>query len=351
MKPIFLNFIALFSFGFIACQNHSSTFKDAKTFDLNSFSVTKELKGVSHTFNDEIMKPIRLQVYDSLLITINVGENKLLTVYNLNTYTKIGSRINLGDGPLEMFQPNFIKGDDKNISLYDMGKSTIFKYDISDFVHNADPVPVKQIKLSQNIFNDVAFDGEGNIIAPVYRDQSLFSIFNQNGEKVGNFGAYPESGLQMTDAEKREMFQFTYASNSNGKMALCYSWNDLIDIYNEEKQLACRIHGPIQFTSSFKEFRDGEVSSAHPEQGKQRDAYYNPVAADDVFFVLFNGNFVDDENYTNRSNQIFVFDWNGKPLERLILDNGIISFTVNSQKRKIYGISDMPEYHIVEFEY
>ena len=93
------------------------------------------------------------------------------------------------------------------------------------------------------------------------------------------------------------------------------------------------------------------TASAHPEQGKQRDAYYNPVAADDVFFVLFNGNFVDDENYTNRSNQIFVFDWNGKPLERLILDNGIISFTVNSQKRKIYGISDMPEYHIVEFEY
>lgn len=351
MKPFFFNIIALFSFGFIACQDHSSTFKNARTFDLNSFSVTRELKGVSHTFNDEIMKPIRLQVYDSLLVTINVGENKLLTVFNLNTYTKIGNRINLGDGPLEMFQPNFIKGDGKNLSLYDMGKSTIFRYDISDFVRNADPIPVKQIKLSQNIFNDVVFDGDDNIIAPVYRDQSLFSIFNQKGEKVGNFGAYPESDLQLTDAEKREMFQFTYASNSNGKMVLCYSWNDLIDIYNEEKQLACRIHGPIQFTSSFKEFQDGEVSSAHPEQGKQRDAYYNPVAVDDVFFVLFNGNFVDDENYTNRSNQIFVFDWDGKPLERLILDNGIISFTVNSQKRKIYGISDMPEYHIVEFEY
>lgn len=45
------------------------------------------------------------------------------------------------------------------------------------------------------------------------------------------------------------MFQYTYTPNANGKIVLCYSWNDLIDIYNEEKQLACRIHGPIQFIS------------------------------------------------------------------------------------------------------
>ena len=33
------------------------------------------------------------------------------------------------------------------------------------------------------------------------------------------------------------------------------------------------------------------------------------------------------------------------------LDQGVSSIAVDNQKRKIYGISDDPEYHIVVFDY
>ena len=68
-------------------------------------------------------------------------------------------------------------------------------------------------------------------------------------------------------------------------------------------------------------------------------------------FVLFNGKFVNKPGYNLLAKDILVFDWEGNPVRRYSLDKGIMRITVDSHNRKIYGISDSPEYHIVEFDY
>jgi hypothetical protein len=51
------------------------------------------------------------------------------------------------------------------------------------------------------------------------------------------------------------------------------------------------------------------------------------------------------------ANQMFVFDWDGNPKQILLLDQGIFAFTVDKENKKIYGISDKPDFHLVAFSY
>ncbi|MBQ8531045.1 MAG: hypothetical protein IJ430_07805 [Parabacteroides sp.] len=348
MKVYFI--LILVMSGFLSCNKQSDIYNKAIVFNQDDFVKKTQLKGNILTFENTVMKPIRIEVFDSILMTINSGEEKHISLFNLNTKTKIGDRIVIGNGPEDMLQPSFVKGG-KSFQLYDIAKKTLFEYDIYEFISNSQPQSIRKTKFKQQIIDGIARDKNENIIAPIFRSSNIFCLLNNDGQEISRFATYPETKMSFTDVEKRDMFQFTYAITPNGKTIVCYSWTDLIDIYSKEGKLLHRLHGPEQFFSPFKETHRGKIVLSRPEKGKQRDAYYNPVIVGDRFYVLFNGNLVDDENYTNRSNQIFVFSLEGKPLESLVLDQGIITFTVDLKNRKIYGISDEPEFHIVEYEY
>ena len=45
------------------------------------------------------------------------------------------------------------------------------------------------------------------------------------------------------------------------------------------------------------------------------------------------------------------FDWDGNPKQILLLDQGIFAFTVDKENKKIYGIRDKPDFHLVAFSY
>lgn len=350
MEKNLYSIIILFLLCLSSCDNGSETYQQAKTFSLDHFSETIELKGKELTFGNTVMKPIRIQVIDSFLITINSGEEKHISLFNLNTNTKIGDRITNGNGPEDMLQLSFVKGT-QSLQLYDIAKKTLMEYDIQAFVRDIQPRSIHKIKLKQQILEDITRDKQSNIIAPLFRGTHRLALLNQQGEEIRQLGSYPETKADFTDVEKREMFQFSYTVTPDGRIILCYNWTDLIEIYSSEGILLHRLHGPDQFISPFQEIHKEKVIIARPQKGEQREGYYNPVVVGDTFFILYNGNKVDSENYDENSRQLFIFDWNGKPLKRLLLDQGILTFTVDSINKKIYGISSSPEFHIVSFDF
>lgn len=320
------------------------------SIERESFGTTQFLTGSNMQFDDIIMRPNRLLVCDSLLIMTNTGGKKLFDIFNLKSKKKVGERISVGQGPNEMIQSRFVYNDEKTIVLFDMVKSTVFEFLLDDFVHNLNPTPFRKIKLDGKMLDNVGRLGN-QIVGSTYNPNFLFFNFDMLGNKKGQMGKYPVSEINFSDSEKLKAYQFSLATNHVDKIVICYNWADLIDIYNINGELYKRIVGPQHFTSVFKEFHDGNVISARSVQGKQRDAYFNPVSVGDEFFVLFSGKSMDKEGYTILSDQILVFSWDGEPQKKLSLDQGIFAFTVDDKNNKIYGISDTPEYHIVEFEY
>ena len=45
-----------------------------------------------------------------------------------------------------------------------------------------------------------------------------------------------------------------------------------------------------------------------------------------------------------------VFDDKGNPLQRYTLDSPIFTFTINPTTNKLYGLSDNPEFHVIEYQ-
>ena len=336
----------------LSCSNSKevSRYQQATCIDRGDFESTQTLVGSTLQLDDIVLRPTRLQVCDTLLLTMNAGEGKLIHVFNLKTKKKIGERVSKGQGPDEMLYPDFVRAEGTCLQLYDAALSTLFTYDLHDFVANNHPIPVNRVKLNAQMSDRAQILG-GTIICSAYSSNYQLSAYQPGGSKKDSLGTPPVSDIAFSDKEKPEAYKFSFVTNQVDKIALCYNWTDLIDILDASGKLLARIDGPQHFISAFKEFSDGRVHMAKRVKGQTRDAYFSPVTVGDDFFVLFSGKSEDEEGYSQLANQVFVFGWDGTPKQIFTLDQGVFAITVDKENKKIYGISDTPEFHIVEFSY
>ncbi len=340
-------FLGLF---FMSCNKDKIIYADATLVDYDDFKEVVELKAETIAgFDSLVLAPTHLCVYDSVLVTINKRTNKRIHVLNVNTKKKIAEHISVGQGPGEMLLPRFVGNNGCKILISDLIKSTVAEYNMGDFFKPDEPLLMKSISLQKPISGEVRLLKDG-FIGDVSRNTSfLFYEFNRKGEIVDSIGRYPEANWDVTDVEKNNMYSFAFTTNQQDRLAVCYNWTDLIDIYDKEGHLLNRIHGPRYFASHFEEFNDGKVISSSRVKGKTRDAYFSPVNVGDEFWVLFSGKSESEDGYNILAEQIFVFGWDGTPRRILNLDKGVFAFTVNEKMKKIYGISDSPDFHILYF--
>ena len=335
----------------ISCENKTATTYDQESrFEWQDFE-TQKLMAKKIEFNEPIMKPDQLMVWDTLLVTINRGTEKIFHLFNLKTKEKIGEQITVGQGPDEMIAPFFINDSD-SIKVYDVMTSTVYSYMINEFVVNPSPMPSRRYKLSEaNFFSELASLGT-NLVGVSYRPDIPCYLFNTNGKKIdGGIGLYPEGPVEYTDLERVDAYRGLLTSNGSDRLAVSYFFTDLIDIYTDKGELIKRLHGPEHFFTRFTEYNDGNRMGSRPDHNYYRDAFYSPVSVGDTFFVLYNGKFVNKPEYNLLAKDILVFSWDGTPLIHYQLDQGVSRITVDNQKRIIYGISSDPEYHIVEYSY
>lgn len=340
-------FISIFS---IFSCSHNNTYEESKQFTINDFNKSEDLKGVILNFDSMIMRPTGLMVTDSFLIIIEPSMDKLFTIFNLKDKKAIGKRINKGQGPEDMIRPRFLGAKANVIQIMDMATSTMFEYEKTEFINNTDPKPIYRIKLEYPIFIDAEIVNN-NIVG--FFDDNLYQLklFDLQGKEFSKFAPFPTSNIPFTEMEKKEVFYMNFTTNGIDKIVLCYYMTDLIEIYNIDGSLKKRLHGPDQFISRVKEYHDGEISGSSPVKGSNRDAFFSPEKAGDEFFVLYNGGSIDDLGHSSSCNQLFTFTWDGTPQKIYNLNNPIFSFTVDEINKTIYGISNTPEYHIVEYKY
>lgn len=344
---LLLSFILL---GFIACNNKQKQSDRNITFQRDNFKVQKKLYGNTIEFDSIILRPTQIQLFDSFLITCNLGAEKQFHIFNLNTAHKEGECISVGQGSKEMMTPCFVNRND-SVVIFDMMTSTIFTYSIPEFTSNKEPEYTSRISLdTKPLWSNIRYLNNG-FIGASYQEKSQCFLFDRTGKKTMDFGTYPKAEHEYTPAELINAFRADLTTNLKEKVAITHYFTDLICIYNIDGTLEKQLQGPDHFASVFKEFRDGDIIGSRANPQTYRDAYYCPVNVGDYLFVLYNGKMLNNTNYNILCKELFVIGWDGSLKCLYTLDQGVSAIVVDSQKRKIYGISDDPEYHIVEFNY
>lgn len=332
----------------VACAENV-TYEGETRIEWNDFEKV-ELTGNVLFFDEDIMNPYHLAVRDSFLLTLNQKTEKICHVFNLNTKKKIGERIMMGQGPNDMIHPFFIERED-SLMFYAPMSSSVFTFSLDEFVWDVKARPSSKKKLEESYFFGELSLLDGNWVGVSGRPDAPCYVFDSKGTKIQALGEYPIGPENYSDLEKVSAYSGILATNKKDRIALCCMFTDLIDFYDGYGNLVKRIHGPEHYYTPFIEFNDGTIMGSQPDGKYYRDAFYSPYGTEKYLFVLFNGKFVNKPGHDLLAKDILVFDWEGTPIYRYALDKGVSRIAVDSWNRKIYGISNRPEYHIVEFNY
>jgi hypothetical protein len=337
----------------------SSCKTDTKKFDAfneSDFSETVELKYSVLKTDQMLMRPINIHIYGDFLILQNLGPKYFYEVYDLNTNKRINECINAGQGPGEMIAPKIVDIRNNRIWIYDRGKISLFEYKLEDFISSNKPEINKTMKL--NFSHDKTWMSENIIITS--RSENLgyrFDFYNSDGKLLYSKGEYPPHSPPLSKVAESNYYDFNFTISADSKIFVTHYYTDLIEIHDMEGNLTRRRQGPNQYKPKFKEAsvgRGGYFYRPVRDETYQCYSFFPPVSVGNEIFVLYFGDLY--QNFEERCDRILVFDSDGNPLRIYKLKIPVISFTVDSEKRIIYAITDKPEkeedeYNLIKYEY
>lgn len=337
-------------FIFFSCTS-KSVYENCDTLYWDDFSCVKNIKGEVIEFLDPVMSPSYLLVVDSFLILKNEKSEKILSKYNLNTKEKINEGLSIGNGPDEFLYMKQILLVDTLIWLSDMQKASVSSYNVNHFLDSMPSHVLKHV-LFPDHFSNIVVLPNGNFLLTVMNSMhKRLSFYNTDGDFMETKGDYPSFGEELTEFEKIEGFSCgSVLSPFSDSFFLFYKQSDLIELYDLEGNLKKRLQGPDFFFPAVKQIERSDMIRVGSIIGSSRDAYFSPFVANDKVYVLYSGAYFDPRNPQYLKDKLFVFDNEGNPLWIYSLDKPILNFTIDSRNNKLYGISDVPEFHIIEYD-
>jgi WD40 repeat protein len=327
---------------------------DSDSFNEKDFAEKIDLKGSILQFDDLIMKPTGIHVIDNLLIVPNSRTEYIFDVFDLNTNKKINACIGAGQGPGEMLSPKIVNLTKDSIWIYDTQRWFLYNYAMKDFISKSRPESVSERKFGH--YSRITILSDNKIVAsPSTNTGKKFDYYDLNAKLLYSKGEYPEEKLP--DMNNIMVYRFDYTAGANSRIFVSYGYIDLIEIYDASTgNLIKRRQGPNNHKPpALKHLPGGEFTVVVTDKSSTYLCYpLSPLSAGDEAFVLYFGVLAEKQQDTGCT-RILVFDFEGNPLRIYNLDIPVSFFTVDADKRIIYGVASIPDaeddFNIVKYEY
>lgn len=335
---------------FVGCIGKTGAkYENCDLFSLDDFGNEILLHGQELDLGELVTRPMRISLSDSILFLLNNDTEGLVQLINVHTGREIGRYGLFGSGPGDLMTPRFVQKKDSILFVYDAKLRRFNQY-----VLGADnTLNLKNSTQFTYYLDDILMLSDSVLVANVLDPQLKKLSFFQRDSLLSTVGDYPLIKGDTAALDKLvqlEGFISSLAWNAlRREIAVTYKQTDLIEIYDELGCLKSRIQGPDNFLPSKSVKNIGDAQKVTANIGEEKDAYFSPIATDNELFVLYSGRIYHpgDKNYLLE--QLFVFDWNGNPIRRYKLDIPIFRFVIDESSRTIYGITDSPEFRIIQF--
>jgi len=324
----------LLAYLFIGCSGQTN-----KTTTFNTFP-----KIIQVEFKEIETPPILpfvgdMLIVDNTLITMDMMADTIFHVFKLPTCEYIGGFINRGNGPNEEISiAPYISGISDSSFFYrsvQNGKiAYINKVTKSIEIKEKIDLPSKLMgDLTQIMLND-------NLIGyDMTKPSDLeYESFNIRSKEVHNFGSFPKIDLSVDKSKNNQMFTKIMANRKDGlRFAALYDKFPYLRIYGNKNNLIHEIRLenkqklPSEFLENIKNPTDLEGTMINYLKLKVTDSY---------IYGLYVGKTRGELKVQERKNddygcEIHIWDWNGNPIAKLILEKEVSSFAVSSNNKYI----------------
>jgi hypothetical protein len=307
---------------------------------IHALALNDTLKSRIIHINAEILHSKCLyNINNNFLVVIDDKPKNIFQVFNLPDLKYLYSWGNRGRGPNEfepiLFNKNKINIKGNQIILYNDIPPNLIFYTVTDTAL----IPTHTLSLH--------YESERQPLSIVRRiNDSLYAIshilMTQNeflalspgkNKPLFAFGSYPETSLK--GIKKVEEYSKGVISKPDGsKFIYYYLFHNEFKIYNNKGKLLKAIN----------------ISDKYIKKNKKNIYRFSAYATNKyVYFFAVNTTGKNAYNKITFRPSIEIWNWQGKPINRFVLNKYVNRFTISEKYKKIYAISGYDTNHIYEF--
>ena len=299
------------------------------TFNANENLKSKELTNIT----DSLFIASRIKVFKNHLLVSEKRGNKSLHIINLLKDEYIGQYLNKGKGPGELLNIwEVSENSDGSLSILDYLQNKIVSYNIDSLIFKNKFK--EEYFLSPSIRSN-AISIYNNKIYTLDRNNLKHRLYETdfNGKIINGYGEIPDKIDDMHAIKTQsDDLSLAFMSRYKNKFVFAYYFYPLIEIFDIETKQWNSIIGPTNVRPSKK------------QKFKNKCFYGNVRTTENYIYVLYKAG--------KRTNGeiVYVFDYEGKCLKKLVLDKNVFTFDVYND-RYIYGINEDKQSKILKFEF
>ncbi|MGV8096466.1 MAG: BF3164 family lipoprotein [Mangrovibacterium sp.] len=275
-----------------------------------------------------------LKLVDSTLIIFNVqpGANNLLNNYCLDSGILSTGYLGKGRGPGEAMGPRAIGVNGNSLWLQDITLKKVFTIDKRKAINTITPVHFNEYPLENHYYmidfkDSLHFFGVGSINSD-YKIQEIDLI---SGKVITEYGKIEETPRDMPLQLFKSVYQsFIFTKPTGDKIVLPYRYIDAIEIFDTETRSSIAIHGPEEYDIKYVALPNGMSRT-----DETRFAFVNGTVTNEYIYLAYSGRTRKSSN-SHDGNYIYVYDWDGNPIRKLILNRYIQGLAVSKDDNILY---------------
>lgn len=296
--------------------------------------------------------PFRVSVMDSVALVLDLHNvDNYFHAFSYPDFKHIASFGKRGQGPDEMLSAETIRFESlDSIWTVDANKMEISRFSLSPSARTVERKEI--IPINRNVVRalDVACYSESTFIIPDYTGDNRFCMVNNSGEIVKKQGTIPTpkkyKELSMP-AVAQAWRSFVDYNPRNGILALVTQLGEVFEVYHLNDTVHHVRYGP----NGAPQFR---ISEGYGIPAGIM-GFSDVQVTDNYIYAVFHGRTFWDisrqkDDHTSGGKFIYVFNFDGEPVCKYILDHYIYAISVNEEKGIITAVDVNSDEPILEFK-
>lgn len=314
-----------------------------------NFAITQSANCILSNDSSLIATPLEMKMMNHVLFISDFRGDSLLWIYDLSKQIMRKRDMPLGIGPTEYQPPIQILIMDSNVvNIYNR-----WHYNWNLLKFNNQQLKFTSIQDRKMVSTDIDMIypiANYKYIASGRFKEGRYALLDSIGNILNYFGDYPSflSGEESIDNFPRFMFhqsQFSYNKTTNEILSVTSHVLDIMKDTGSVPILKKRILlSPYQYKYQYGD----DWASANSIRDTKRGVI-RVSTTDKYIYLLYNPN-IENGKEQKKVNEIWIFDWDGNPIKKIIPDYTILSFCVDKSNKTIYSIVEAPEPRIAKIE-